>query len=86
MFLTIIIEEDPHVTEFERIEVEKLDAGFWRVRGRYGFMEEPNVPEVLKRAAEHGLHVPEGVFEFTLQATIQRVVDEARRLAEQVEP
>lgn len=59
VFLTILMEEDPHVAAEDRIEVEKLDAGFWRVRGRYGFMEEPSVPEVLKLAASHGLEFRE---------------------------
>lgn len=59
VFLTILMEEDPHVPAEDRIEVEKLDNGFWRVRGRYGFMEEPSVPEVLKLAATHGLEFKE---------------------------
>lgn len=59
VFLTILMEEDPHVAAEDRIEVEKLEAGFWRVRGRYGFMEEPSVPEVLKLAASHGLEFRE---------------------------
>ena len=32
----------------------QLHAGFWRVIARYGFMETPNVPEVMKRAAAAG--------------------------------
>jgi KUP system potassium uptake protein len=59
VFLTILMEEDPRVAPEDRIEVEKLEAGFWRVRGRYGFMEEPSVPEVLKLAAGHGLEFRE---------------------------
>ena len=33
----------------------QLHAGFWRVIARYGFMETPNVPEIMKRAAAQGL-------------------------------
>src|SRR4030095_4272468 len=55
IFLTVVIEEYSHVPLADRVEVEKLDGGFWRVRGRYGFMEEPHVPEVLGRCALHGL-------------------------------
>jgi KUP system potassium uptake protein len=55
VFLTVVIEEDSHVSPKERLEVERLDAGFWRVRACYGFMEEPNVQAVLDLCAGHGL-------------------------------
>ena len=35
----------------ERIEVERLKDGFWRVVLRYGFIEEPNIPEALAHCA-----------------------------------
>jgi KUP system potassium uptake protein len=31
--------------------VQQLSAGFWRVIGRSGFMEEPDAPRVLLQAA-----------------------------------
>jgi KUP system potassium uptake protein len=55
VFLTVLIEEDSHVDPSERLEVEKLDQGFWRVRARYGFMEEPDIQAVLDLCAGHGL-------------------------------
>ena len=55
VILTIALEDSPRVADAERIEVEKLDAGFWRVRARYGFFEEPNVGNVLARCAPHDL-------------------------------
>ena len=55
VFLTVVIEEDSHVSPSERLEVEELDAGFWRVRARYGFMEEPNVQAILNLCATKGL-------------------------------
>jgi KUP system potassium uptake protein len=39
----------------DRVTVTKLEQGFWRVEARYGFMETPNVPEVLHYAKRHGL-------------------------------
>ncbi|MSU34821.1 MAG: potassium transporter Kup [Pedosphaera sp.] len=59
VFLTIIVEEASHVPEYERVEVEKLDAGFWRVRGRYGFMEQPDVPQLIRGCAEFDLELKE---------------------------
>lgn len=55
VILTIAVEESPRVADADRIEVEKLDASFWRVRAHYGFFEEPDVGNILKRCAEHDL-------------------------------
>jgi KUP system potassium uptake protein len=45
----------PEVRSAERVTVEKLDQGFYRISARYGFMETPNVPEILQRARESGI-------------------------------
>jgi KUP system potassium uptake protein len=55
VFLTVITEEDPRVEPSERIEVEKLEGGFWRVKLHYGFMEEPDVMSALGECADRGL-------------------------------
>ena len=59
VFLTMIVEESPRVADTERLVVEELRHGFWRVKARYGFMEEPDVPAVLRRCGEQGLHFKE---------------------------
>lgn len=55
VILTIVPHETPHVPEDERLAVEPLDGGFWRVRAHYGFFEEPNVSNILDRCADLGL-------------------------------
>jgi KUP system potassium uptake protein len=55
VLLTILTLNDPVVSDEHRVKVTQLHAGFWRVIARYGFMETPNVPEVMKRAATQGL-------------------------------
>lgn len=45
----------PFVSKGGRIRVTDLKDGFYSVVLRYGFMENPNVPRDLARAAEHGL-------------------------------
>ena len=45
----------PHVPAAERSRVEDLGAGFYRITLRYGFMEEPNVPNALGEVREQGL-------------------------------
>ena len=47
ILLTIIAEEVSHLAGEERIEVQELGEGMLRVTGRYGFMEEPDVPALL---------------------------------------
>lgn len=47
ILLTIITAEEAHVPKTERVRVEQLPAGFQRVVGRYGFMEEPNIMKLL---------------------------------------
>jgi KUP system potassium uptake protein len=55
LLLHVTTEEIPHVPWSERLEVQDLGGGFYRLVARYGFMENPNVPAVLARAATHGL-------------------------------
>jgi KUP system potassium uptake protein len=50
IILTIVTDEVPQVCSERRLEVEKLGAGFVRMIGHYGFMEEPNVPVLLALA------------------------------------
>ncbi|ATB30327.1 potassium transporter Kup [Melittangium boletus] len=55
MLLTIASEDVPHVPPEERVEIIRLEEGFVRVISRYGFMENPSIPDILKRAREKGL-------------------------------
>ena len=55
VLLTIQSEDVPHVPAAERVEVEPLEQGFVRVVATYGFMENPSIPDVLKRCREKGL-------------------------------
>jgi KUP system potassium uptake protein len=55
ILLTIQTTNAPAVPREERVEVEQMPAGFWRMIGRYGFMETPNVPELMSLAAAQGL-------------------------------
>lgn len=57
VFLTVQTEEIPQVAEAERSTIEDLGHGFYRVIARYGFMEDPDVPAVLRVLAERGIEV-----------------------------
>jgi KUP system potassium uptake protein len=47
VLLSIETQEVPHVPEEERVWVDTLEHGFYRIVLAYGFMEEPSVPEAL---------------------------------------
>lgn len=55
IFFTIQTEDVPHVRSRNRIQLEKLRDGFYRVVAHYGYMEDPNVPEILERCRPLGL-------------------------------
>jgi KUP system potassium uptake protein len=57
VLLTILTAQAPFVQDGRRTEVETLEQGFFRVVGRYGFMETPDVPKLLAEAKTHGLAV-----------------------------
>ena len=48
----------PEVPADNTLAMEKLGQGFYRVVANYGFMQSPNIPEVLARAAAQGIPVP----------------------------
>lgn len=66
VLLSIVTEEIPRVPESERIELRSLGSGFFRIKARYGFMETPNVPELLERCKGLGLDFRMAVTTFYL--------------------
>jgi KUP system potassium uptake protein len=57
VFLTVQTEEVPHVRAEKRLELEHLREGFHSIIARYGFMEDPNVPDILERCRPLGLQL-----------------------------
>jgi KUP system potassium uptake protein len=49
----------PHVPPDDQVSVRSLGQGVFDVRVHYGFMEDPNVPEALINACQHGLVLDE---------------------------
>jgi KUP system potassium uptake protein len=73
VILTVDVADDrPWVDDAERVTVQTLGAGFWRVRARFGFMEAPDVPKALALAAAQGLALP--VFETSYFLSRETVV------------
>lgn len=49
----------PHVPDAERVTVRALGLGIYEVAIRYGFMEDPHVPDALALARDRGLDIDE---------------------------
>jgi KUP system potassium uptake protein len=56
ILLSVVTAEVPEVRPDERIQIESLGQGFFRVQAAYGFMETPSVPKVLQFCGRHGVH------------------------------
>ncbi len=57
ILLTIITEDIPYLADEEKIEMDSLEQGFFRITAKHGFMETPNVPEILGLCKLHGLAI-----------------------------
>ena len=55
VLLSISSAEFPEVPLEEKVKVEPLGYGFYRVEAEYGFMEKPDVKEILARCNQLGL-------------------------------
>jgi KUP system potassium uptake protein len=55
LLLTFVRPEVPFVPPEERIEIQELAKGLYRIIARYGFMETPNVIAALRSAEEKGV-------------------------------
>ncbi|MEP6992728.1 MAG: potassium transporter Kup, partial [bacterium] len=48
----------PEVSGDHMLALEKMGQGFYRLVANYGFMQSPNIPELLARVAAQGVPVP----------------------------
>jgi KUP system potassium uptake protein len=55
ILLTVIVEDKPYVTQGNRLLIDDMGKGFYRVRIFYGFMDRPDLPDALKLCAALGL-------------------------------
>ena len=52
--LTVTILPIPWIRSGDRLNIEMVAPDFWRLEARYGFMETPNLPALLKTAQDRG--------------------------------
>jgi KUP system potassium uptake protein len=60
VILSILTADVPEVKESERVEAEGLGHGVYRVIGRTGFMETPDVPQILALSRRQGVDIDLG--------------------------
>jgi KUP system potassium uptake protein len=71
VFLTIVTEDVPHVTGAQRVTVKRIGKGFHSVTARYGFMEDPDIDDVLGACTGQQLAIPiEGTTFFMGRETV----------------
>jgi KUP system potassium uptake protein len=56
--LHVLVEPLPWIAPTERVAFEELGENFWRLTARYGFMEQPNIPELIATARTNGCTLP----------------------------
>jgi KUP system potassium uptake protein len=60
VLLTVVTREQPRIAETKRLKVTPVCEGIVRIVAAFGFMEKPNIPEILRAAEAHGvLYEPE---------------------------
>ena len=57
VILSVLTADVPEVEEHKRVETHGLGHGVYRVTGHIGFMETPDVPEILAKARKQGVHI-----------------------------
>ncbi|NTW55618.1 MAG: potassium transporter Kup [Chlorobiaceae bacterium] len=61
-FFHFLTERVPRVPNSRKVEVVRLGDGFYKVVARYGFLEYPNIKQVIALANHQGLHFrPEAI-------------------------
>jgi KUP system potassium uptake protein len=50
LILTAVIESVPWIRRGDRLKVEEIAPGMWRAMARFGFMERPDIPALLRQA------------------------------------
>jgi KUP system potassium uptake protein len=57
LVLTVLTESRPRVRPAERMIVTHEGDNFWRITARYGFIEHPNIPQLLEQSRQLGCDV-----------------------------
>ena len=56
----------PEVPDPQKVRLKRFEQGFWAVTAHYGFMESPDVLDILRRCRARGLETQPGDTSFYL--------------------
>jgi KUP system potassium uptake protein len=74
IFVVVEFSETPYVDDTDRLDIDRLNEGTWRVVAQFGFREDPDVNVILEEMARRGLRVdPESASFFTSKGEIVSV-------------
>ncbi len=74
IFMTVEFVDVPYVDDHERLDIERLDDGLWRVIAVFGFRETPDIATVLKLLGKRGIRIDvESASFFTSKAALVSV-------------
>jgi KUP system potassium uptake protein len=79
LLVAVTMTETPRVADEERVSVTPLSDGLSRVELRFGFMEQPNVPDGLAVAVARGLIAPCELEKVTYYTGHETVIPTGRR-------
>lgn len=57
LMLNVSMDRVPEVSAENRVEIRDFDHGFYQVVAHYGFMQRPNVPEIMQICTERGIDI-----------------------------
>jgi KUP system potassium uptake protein len=79
IMMQVDTEDVAHVPDEQRLEIAELGKGFYTIRLRYGFMDEPNILRALAQCRAGGPHVNLTETSFIIRRERLRVRPHARR-------
>jgi KUP system potassium uptake protein len=57
VLMSVVTEEVPRVPRRDRVDIENLDKGFFKVIAHYGFTQDPRAADVLEALRDKGLNL-----------------------------
>ena len=66
VLLSVVSLPVPYIDSVKRVDVAALGAGFWRVRANYGFMQTPEMRDIMSNARGSGLICSTGTTSYFL--------------------
>ena len=75
IILSILTADVPHVPPEERVEIDELAPNFHQITARFGFLDEPLVPEVLEGHVFNGNKIDLGNVTYFVGREALRVTD-----------